>query len=79
MDDATTEHETLRETVLLATLPHVAFDGWGEKALLAGARDAGVAVLLVSSDLQELRELCDRIAVMRRGLLVETLAREAAT
>jgi ABC-type uncharacterized transport system ATPase subunit len=43
------------------------------------ARDAGVAVLLISSDLPELRELCDRIAVMRRGLVVETLARAAAT
>jgi simple sugar transport system ATP-binding protein len=43
------------------------------------ARDAGVAVLLVSSDLQELRELCDRIAVIRRGVLVETLARELAS
>jgi len=43
------------------------------------ARDAGVAVLVISSDLHELRELCDRIAVMRRGVLVETLARDAAT
>jgi ABC-type sugar transport system ATPase subunit len=38
-----------------------------------------VAVLLVSSVLPELRVVCDRFAVRRRGLLVETLARDAAT
>jgi ubiquinone biosynthesis protein COQ9 len=37
------ERDRLRETLLLATLPHVAFDGWGQKALMAGARDAGIA------------------------------------
>jgi len=31
-----------RERLLLAALPHVAFDGWGEAALAAGARDAGM-------------------------------------
>ena len=46
MDDATPEHEGLRETLLIAALPHVAFDGWGQKALMAGARDAGVAAPL---------------------------------
>jgi len=35
--------EELRETLLLATLPHVAFDGWTEAALRAGAADAGRA------------------------------------
>ena len=47
MSDGTPRHEELRdelrEALLLATLPHVAFDGWGQKALMAGARDAGVA------------------------------------
>src|SRR5262245_40821331 len=37
------EHERQRETLLLATLPHVPFDGWGQKALMSGARDAGIA------------------------------------
>lgn len=32
----------LRETLLLATLPHVAFDGWTQAALRAGAADAGL-------------------------------------
>ncbi len=33
----------------------------------SSARDAGVAVLLISSELDELRRLSDRIVVMRRG------------
>src|SRR5689334_25368119 len=43
MSDTAPGREALREALLLATLPHVAFDGWGQKALMAGARDAGVA------------------------------------
>ena len=43
MDETDPERDRLRETLLLAALPHVAFDGWGQKALMAGARDAGVA------------------------------------
>ena len=31
-----------REKLLLATLPHVPFDGWSEAALRAGAEDAGL-------------------------------------
>lgn len=31
-----------RERLLLAALPHAAFDGWGTAALEAGARDAGM-------------------------------------
>ncbi len=34
--------ETTREKLLLATLPHVAFDGWTLTALRAGAADAGL-------------------------------------
>jgi simple sugar transport system ATP-binding protein len=37
-------------------------------------RDAGVAVLLISADLDEVLELSDRIAVMYRGRLVATFA-----
>ena len=43
MSEIDPERDRLRETLLLAMLPHVAFDGWGQKALMAGARDAGVA------------------------------------
>jgi simple sugar transport system ATP-binding protein len=39
-------------------------------AALREARDAGVAVLLLSSELGELRALCDRVVVLRRGALV---------
>ena len=35
--------EALREKLLLATLPHVAFDGWTQAALRAGANDAGLS------------------------------------
>ncbi len=31
-----------KERLLLATVAHVAFDGWGREALKAGARDAGM-------------------------------------
>jgi ubiquinone biosynthesis protein COQ9 len=32
----------LKDKILLAALPHVAFDGWSVKALAAGAADAGL-------------------------------------
>jgi ubiquinone biosynthesis protein COQ9 len=35
--------EEVQETLLLATLPHVAFDGWTQAALRAGAADAGLS------------------------------------
>jgi ubiquinone biosynthesis protein COQ9 len=34
--------DTQRDALLLATLPHVAFDGWTDSALLSGAADAGL-------------------------------------
>ncbi|MGF1641664.1 MAG: COQ9 family protein [Rhodospirillales bacterium] len=33
--------DEVRDAIVLATLPHVAFDGWSGKALAAGAADAG--------------------------------------
>jgi len=42
-------------------------------------RDEGCAVLLVSTELDEILELSDRIAVMYRGKIVETLMAEDAT
>jgi len=32
----------VKDAILLATLPHVAFDGWTMKALVAGTADAGL-------------------------------------
>lgn len=42
-------------------------------ALLREARDRGMAVLVVSSDLEEVTTLADRIGVMNRGRLVSLL------
>ncbi len=42
-------------------------------------RDEGCAVLLVSSELDEIMELSDRIATMYRGKIVEILTAEEAT
>lgn len=42
-------------------------------------RDRGVAVLLVSAELDEILSLSDRIAVMYRGEIVETVDRKDAT
>ena len=38
---------------------------------------AGKAVLMVSSDLRELMDVCDRIGVMSAGRLVQVFARGA--
>ena len=35
--------DQLKDTILLAALPHVAFDGWSMKSLTAGTADAGLA------------------------------------
>jgi ubiquinone biosynthesis protein COQ9 len=37
------DRAAMRERLLLATLPHVVFDGWTEAALIAGAKDCGLA------------------------------------
>ncbi len=42
-------------------------------------RDAGVAVLLVSAELDEIMALSDRIAVMYRGKIVATVDSKTAT
>jgi ubiquinone biosynthesis protein COQ9 len=35
--------DKMREKLLLATLPHVPFDGWSDAAIRAGAEDAGLS------------------------------------
>jgi ribose transport system ATP-binding protein len=47
--------------------------------LLRQAADDGVAVLVCSSDLEELEQVCQRIVVMRRGRAVAELAGSAIT
>lgn len=49
------------------------------RAQIIAARDAGSGVLLVSEDLDELLELCDRIFVMLGGRIVAELPRGEAT
>ena len=46
---------------------------------LVAARDSGMAVLLVSAELEEVMSLADRIAVMYRGQIVGTLDSSQAT
>ncbi|HEY5320081.1 MAG TPA: sugar ABC transporter ATP-binding protein [Galbitalea sp.] len=47
--------------------------------LINRAADAGMAVLVASSELEELQLICDRIAVMNHGRVVEVLERGDAT
>jgi len=46
---------------------------------LLALRDAGAAVLVVSEDLDELFEICDRLVVIARGRVSPSLATAAAT
>jgi ABC-type sugar transport system ATPase subunit len=48
-------------------------------ALLTAARDEGMAILVSSSEASELRALCDRVLVLRRGRVVAELARVDVT
>ncbi|MBS9402374.1 L-arabinose ABC transporter ATP-binding protein AraG [Halomonas sp. TRM85114] len=47
--------------------------------LLYDLAEQGKCVVVISSDLAEVRSICDRIAVMRDGELVDIVPREAAT
>ena len=48
-------------------------------SLIADARDKGMGVIVSSSDMEELLQLSDRVAVMFRGRLVAQLDRREAT
>ena len=68
----------LKPKVLIVDEPTRGIDV-GAKAeiyrLLRALSDSGVAVIVVSSDLEEVLNISDRIAVMREGLLVDILQR----
>ena len=49
------------------------------RTALMALRDAGCAVLVVSEELDELFELCDRMHVMAQGRLSPSLPRDEAT
>jgi ribose transport system ATP-binding protein len=45
--------------------------------LLAELADSGTAIVLVSSEFEELLALCDRIAVLSAGRLITTVERDS--
>ena len=67
--------------VLVVAQPTAGLDVGATEAirrLLLEQRDAGVAVLLVSEDLDELLSVCDRIAVMYEGRVMGVIEAEEA-
>jgi peptide/nickel transport system ATP-binding protein len=65
----------LRSEVLLADEPTSALDVTVQAEILQLVRslrdEAGMSVLFISHDLAVISELCDRIVVMRSGVVVE--------
>ena len=47
--------------------------------LLRGLAQAGVAIVMISSDMEEILNMSDRVAVMHEGAITGTLAREEGT
>jgi ribose transport system ATP-binding protein len=48
-------------------------------ALLRGLAQAGVAIVMISSDMEEILNMSDRVAVMHEGAITGTLARSECT
>lgn len=73
---------TRAPSVLILDEPTVGVDVGAKAeiyALLRAARDRGTAILVVSSDLEEVTTLADRIGVMNRGRLVSLRPAEGVT
>ncbi len=71
-----------KPTVLIAVHPTRGLDIAGRQFVhssLVRERALGTAIVLVSSDLEEILDLSDRVAVIFEGRLTGTLAREDAT
>ena len=70
-----------REIMLAPKLLFVAQPTWGVdigaaatiRQRLIGLRNAGVAILVISEEIGELFELCDRIQVLAKGRLMPSL------
>jgi simple sugar transport system ATP-binding protein len=71
----------LRPKVLIASQPTWGVDVGAAAAIrqqLIDLRDSGVAILVISDELEELFEICDRLHVLFRGRLSPTLDRRQA-
>ena len=71
-----------RPPMLVAAQPTRGVDigaTWYIHQCLLKQREAGTAILLISEDLDEIRALSDRIAVMYEGRIVGIVERDAAT
>jgi ABC-type sugar transport system ATPase subunit len=71
-----------RRRVILMDEPTAALGRHEREALyriIGTLRESGIGIVYISHDLDEVLELCDRVSVMRDGLLVETRPREEAT
>ncbi len=72
----------IRPSVLILDEPTQGVDV-GSKSeihrIIVELAERGVAIVMISSELPEILEMCDRVAVMRAGAIVDVLSRKEAT